>query len=120
LVKCVKNNLHYTVFGYKGKQVRDNIHSSDLINAFWFFHQNPKKGEIYNIGGGRENSVSILESINIIENFLDVKWNNYTIIDDNRIGDHIWYITNLEKFKKDYPNWEINYNIEDIIKDIIK
>jgi CDP-paratose 2-epimerase len=120
LVKCVKNNLHYTVFGYKGKQVRDNIHSSDLINAFWFFHQNPKKGEIYNIGGGRENSVSILESINIIENFLDVKWNNYTIIDDNRIGDHIWYITNLEKFKKDYPNWGINYNIEDIIKDIIK
>jgi CDP-paratose 2-epimerase len=120
LVKCVKNDIHYTVFGYKGKQVRDNIHSLDLINAFWSFHQNPKQGEVYNIGGGRDNSISILESINLVEGILDKKWNNFTIVNDNRIGDHIWYITNLDKFKKDYPEWEIQNNVKNIIIDILK
>jgi CDP-paratose 2-epimerase len=119
LVNCVKNNSTYTIFGYKGKQVRDNIHSWDLVNAFWYFHQNPKQGEVYNIGGGRINSVSILESIEIIENQLDKKWNNFNIIGNNRIGDHMWYITDLTKFKTDYPGWSIKNNIDSIIKDII-
>jgi CDP-paratose 2-epimerase len=119
LVKSIVKNDKYKIFGYKGKQVRDNIHSEDLLNAFWFFYKNPKYGEVYNIGGGRENSVSILEAISLTNNLLNYDWTNYEIIKDNRVGDHIWYITDLSKFKNDYPEWEIKHNLTSIIKQII-
>ena len=120
LVKCIVNNKPYTIFGYKGKQVRDNIHSWDLVNMFWEFHQNPKQGEVYNVGGGRNNSTSILEAIDTINEIAGTNWNNYTISEENRIGDHIWYITDLGKFKKDYPNWDITISLRETIKEMVE
>jgi CDP-paratose 2-epimerase len=113
--KKFKFNEPYNIFGYKGKQVRDNIHPYDLSNAFWLFHQNPKKGEVYNIGGGRNNSISILELINEIDNLELRTPIEYNIIEDNRKGDHIWYITNSEKFEKEYPEWKISFDLKKII-----
>lgn len=120
LVKCIVHNKPYTIFGYKGKQVRDNIHSWDLINMFWEFHKNPKQGEVYNAGGGRDNSTSILEAIDTINRIAGTNWNNYTISDENRIGDHIWYISDLSKFKKHYPNWNITISLEETIKQMVE
>jgi CDP-paratose 2-epimerase len=119
LVKCILNNKPYTIYGYKGKQVRDNIHSFDLVNMFWHFHQNPKKGEVYNVGGGRNNSTSIIEAINTINHLQNTNWSNYKIVDENRIGDHIWYITDLSKFNKDYPEWEISIDLISTIKQML-
>lgn len=119
LIKCIVTDKKYTIIGYQGKQVRDNIHSEDLLEAFWSFYLNPKYGEIYNIGGGRDNSISIIEAINLTNNILNKKWDNYEMIDKNRIGDHIWYITDLTKFKKDFPKWEIKHDIKSIINSII-
>jgi len=107
LVKCIVHNKHYDVFGYKGKQVRDNIYSEDLINMFWHFMQNPRCGEVYNAGGGRNNSISIIEAIDIINRLNKSNWGDYTILNNNRIGDHRWYITDFSKFKRHYPEWEI-------------
>lgn len=119
LVKCIINNEYYKIYGYKGKQVRDNIHSYDLVNAFWNYHQNPKPGAVYNMGGGRENSLSILETINLVNRLTGLSWKNYEHIEEARSGDHIWYISDLTKFKNDYPNWSITYSVERIIHDII-
>lgn len=119
LVKCIVNNKPYTIFGYSGKQVRDNIHSLDLVKMFWSFHNNPKKGEVYNVGGGRENSTSILEAINQINEINNSSWKNYTISDANRVGDHIWYISDLSKFKRDYPDWKISISLTETIKQMI-
>ena len=119
LVKCMKENKHYTIFGYKGKQVRDNIHSSDLVNAFWHYHQNPKPAAVYNIGGGRENAVSMMEAIDMINEEMGTDWDNYTLSDENRIGDHIWYISDLSKFKQDYPDWDITKNIREIVREMV-
>ena len=127
LIKCIVTNKHYNIFGYKGKQVRDNIHSWDLINMFWNYHQNPKPGAVYNAGGGRENSTSILEAIAETNEILkginpDHKtWNDYTVLDDNRIGDHIWYISDLTKFKSDYPQWPgITISLKETIKQMVE
>jgi CDP-paratose 2-epimerase len=130
LMKCVVNRNHYTIFGYKGKQVRDNIHSWDLVNMFWHYHQNPRPGAVYNAGGGRENSTSILEAIDMANRILATEykwhgeytpWNNYTISDDARIGDHQWYISDLSKFKADYPEWPgITISLEETIRQIIQ
>jgi CDP-paratose 2-epimerase len=128
LMKCVVNDKPYTIFGYKGKQVRDNIHSEDLVNMFWHYHQNPKPGAVYNAGGGRENSTSILEAIDtanrIIKDEIDPnrkEWKNYTISDEARSGDHIWYISDLTKFKTDYPEWPgITISLEETIRQIIQ
>lgn len=119
LVKCIINDVPYTIFGYKGKQVRDNIHSYDLVNMFWHFYLNPKQGEVYNAGGGRENSLSVLESISMISYISKKTYTNFTISETNRIGDHIWYITDYSKFKKDYPEWTITYPIEKILEEMI-
>ena len=119
LTKCIVNDNSYTIFGYKGKQVRDNIHSYDLLNMFWHFYQNPKKGEVYNAGGGRENSLSVLEAITMISYIANKKYENYTISETNRTGDHIWYITDYSKFKKDFPEWEITYPIEKILEEMV-
>jgi len=107
LVKSIILENKYTIFGHKGKQVRDNIHSLDVVSAFYEFIKKPKiGGKIYNLGGGRANSCSILEAIKIIEN-LSGKKANYKIINKSRLGDHVWWITDNSKFKKDYPMWKI-------------
>ncbi len=118
LAKCIHNNKHYKIFGYKGKQVRDNIHASDLINMFWHFYKNPRRGEVYNVGGGRENSLSVLEAIDKICGISRKDYNNYSFVKENREGDHIWYITDLSKFKLHYPSWSIETNIDETLSSI--
>jgi CDP-paratose 2-epimerase len=110
LMKCAITGNHYTVFGYKGKQVRDNIHSLDLVNMFWHFYQNPKMGEAYNAGGGRFSNCSMMEGIKICEEISGNKM-NYSYAEDNRVGDHIWYISDVSKFKNHYPDWQYQYNL---------
>ena len=107
LVKLTTFKKKYSIIGYKGKQVRDNLHSSDLVNCFWEFYKKPKKGEVYNIGGGRFSSCSILEALNEVEALGKIVIKR-KFIKENRVGDHIWYITNNDKFKKHYPNWKQN------------
>ena len=119
LVKCMVENKTYTIFGYKGKQVRDNIHSYDLVNMFWHFHQNPQCGEVYNVGGGRSNSCSILEAIDAINEKTGFDWKNYSVSNSNRIGDHIWYITDFSKFKSHYPNWNITKTLDNTLDEMI-
>ncbi|MFZ2603148.1 MAG: NAD-dependent epimerase/dehydratase family protein [Candidatus Omnitrophota bacterium] len=119
LVKCCLTKRTYTIFGYKGKQVRDNIHSYDLINAFYYFFKNPRCGEVYNIGGGRFANVSILEAIEICEDITGEKL-DYEYVKQNRIGDHIWWISDISKFKSHYPEWDYKYNIIDTIKEIVE
>ena len=119
LVKQSLSKKKYTIIGYKGKQVRDNLHSYDLINCFWEFFKKPKKGVVYNIGGGRFSNCSILEAINEIELIAKIKIKK-KIIKQNRIGDHIWYISDNKKFKKDYPNWIQRYSTKKIIKELIR
>lgn len=119
LVKCIANGIKYTIFGYKGKQVRDNIHSSDLVNMFWHFHLKPRKGEVYNAGGARQSNISMLEAIEKIERILDKKA-VFEYNETNRIGDHIWYISDVSKFKSHYPEWDFTYTIDDILEEICK
>jgi CDP-paratose 2-epimerase len=118
LVKCAMTETAYTIFGYKGKQVRDNIHSYDLVNMFWHFYQNPRAGEVYNAGGGKHSNCSMLEAIDEIEN-LSGKKLQYMISEDNRIGDHIWWISDVGKFKSHYPDWDYKYDLRDILSQII-
>jgi CDP-paratose 2-epimerase len=118
LMKCAITKNEYIVFGYKGKQVRDNIHSYDLINMFWHVYLNPPiPGEIYNTGGSRHSNCSMLEGIELCEEITGNKM-NFKIINDNRIGDHIWYISNVDKFKNKYQDWNYEYNLKDILIDI--
>lgn len=117
LIKCIATGTKYTILGYKGKQVRDNIHSSDLVNMFWHYHQKPRCGEAYNAGGGRHSNVSMLEAIPKIEKILRKKA-VYEYSDTNRIGDHIWYVSSLAKFKSHYPAWDYTYDIDRIIQEI--
>jgi CDP-paratose 2-epimerase len=119
LMKCAVNKDHYTIFGYKGKQVRDNIHSHDLVNMFWHFYNNPKTGEVYNAGGSRYSNCSMLEAIKICEEITGNKL-SYSYTDSNRIGDHIWYISDVTKFQNHYPNWNFTYGIEDTLKEIFQ
>jgi CDP-paratose 2-epimerase len=111
LMKCTITGDNYTIFGYKGKQVRDNIHSYDLVNMFWHFYNNPKSGEVYNAGGSRFSNCSMLEAIEICEKIAGKKL-NYTHSDQNRIGDHIWYISDVNKFKKHYPDWDYKFDLD--------
>jgi CDP-paratose 2-epimerase len=117
LVKCAVTEKPYTVFGYKGKQVRDNLHSWDLVNMFWHFHQNPRNGEVYNAGGGRHSNCSVLEAIDICESLISEKM-NYCIVESNRVGDHIWWISDVSKFKSHYPAWTWKYGLREIITEI--
>lgn len=118
LVKCAVHGKPYTIFGYKGKQVRDNIHSYDVIRAFELFARNPRPGEVYNIGGGRDNSVSVLEAIDMIEQIANTKM-EYTYSERNRIGDHICYISNLGKLRSHYPEWDVTIGLEDMIEQMV-
>ncbi len=117
LMKCAINGDHYTIFGYKGKQVRDNIHSWDLVNMLWHFYLNPRVGEVYNAGGSRHSNCSMKEAIKMCESITGKKM-NYTYSEENRIGDHIWYISDLSKFKNHYPDWSYKYNLEGILTEI--
>jgi CDP-paratose 2-epimerase len=118
VVKCSVQNKKYTIFGYKGKQVRDNIHSNDLIHAFWCFFQKPRVGEVYNIGGSRHSNCSILEAIQLIQELTGNEF-KYEISDLSREGDHIWWIGDVRKFQSHYPEWSLKYGIQDIIKEIV-
>lgn len=117
LMKCCITQRHYTIFGYKGKQVRDNIHSFDLISMFDSFYKNPRSGEVYNAGGGRFSNCSMIEAISKCEVITGNKM-NYTYDDDNRVGDHIWYISDMTKFRNHYPEWNQKYNVDDILQQI--
>ena len=117
LSKCIKNKIQYNIYGYKGKQVRDNIHSYDVWSFIDTIINGPSLfGEIFNLGGGRDNSVSVLEAIRDMEKIYDKKL-EYNVIDKNRTGDHIWYISDLSKIKRFYPNWNKKYNLHNIYTD---
>jgi CDP-paratose 2-epimerase len=116
LMKCCVTETPYQVFGYKGKQVRDNIHSFDLIQAFDAFYETPRFGEVYNIGGGRFSNCSMLEAMTLCEEIAarEIRW---TYKEGNRMGDHIWWIGDLSKFKSHYPAWQPKYDIEAILRE---
>jgi CDP-paratose 2-epimerase len=116
-VKCAITGRKYRIYGYKGKQVRDNIHSYDLVNAFYHVFKLPRMGEVYNMGGGRFANISILEAIELCQKLTGNKL-NYEYIDKNRIGDHIWWVSDVSKFKSHYPSWEYKFGIEETIKQI--
>lgn len=117
LIKTIAADNTYTIFGYKGKQVRDNIHVSDLVSAFYYYYRNPKKGEVYNMGGSRHSNVSVLEAIQKIEKVLKKKA-KIKYSKTNRSGDHIWYISDVSKFKKHFPKWDYKYGIGEIIEEM--
>jgi CDP-paratose 2-epimerase len=117
LMQCVAVGAPYTVFGYKAKQVRDNIHSADLLAAFDAFFQAPRTGEVYNIGGGREVNCSMLEAIALCEEAAGRRL-DYRYDPQARIGDHVWYISDLTRFRTHYPEWRLQYSMRDIVRDI--
>jgi CDP-paratose 2-epimerase len=117
LMKCTVTGTPYTVFGYGGKQVRDNIHSADLVACFEAFRRAPRAAAVYNIGGGRESNCSMLEAIEACERIAgrELEWE---LVDENRIGDHRWWISDLSEFRRDYPDWKLRYGIEEILREI--
>ena len=117
LMRCVATGKPYTVYGYKGKQVRDNIHAADLIAAFDHFWRNPRAGEVYNIGGGRFSNCSMAEAITLCESIAG-RSGNITHAEANRIGDHIWYVSDLAKFQGHYPDWKLRYDVPAILEEI--
>ena len=117
LIHCAVHDNIYKIYGYQGKQVRDNIHTVDVAQIIWHIIQQPKSGEVYNIGGGRLSNCSILEAIEKI-NQLTGKQLKTEYVDQPRRGDHQWYITDMSKFQKDYSSWSPTYNIDQIIEDI--
>ena len=119
LIKAAKEKKKYIIFGYKGKQERDNIHSEDVVSALWEFYKTKNNSGIYNIGGERKNSCSILEIIDILKKKYNIKL-NYKIRKSNRSGDHIWYISDMSKFKKKHKKWKIKNSLSKIIEEMIK
>jgi len=118
LAKCNLENSEYRIFGYKGKQVRDNIHSKDVASFIYRFFKNPRCGEVYNIGGGKENSCSILEACSLVAE-CSGKPQIYSYLDENRIGDHICYYSDLSKIKSHYPGWDITKSLRQTIVEIV-
>ena len=114
MAKCKKQNIPYKVFGYKGKQVRDQIHAYDVVTAINSFVANPRPGEVYNMGGGRHSNVSVLEALN----WMKIK--DWEYVDEARKGDHVWYISDVSKFRKDYPEWKYEYNLWAIFEDLMR
>ena len=119
LVKASIKNKKYTLIGYKGKQVRDNLHSNDLVKCFWEFYKKPRNGEVYNTGGGKFSNCSILEALKIVEDSIKIKIKK-KVIRENRVGDHIWYVSNMNKFRKHYPKWKQIYSTKKIIYELIE
>lgn len=117
LMKCTVTGQPYRVFGYKGKQVRDNIHSHDLIAGFWEFFRAPRAAAVYNMGGSRHSNCSMLEAIDLCEKISGRKL-QWTYVEENRIGDHVWWISDVRKFQADYPAWEYGYDLARILREI--
>ncbi len=117
LMRCTMTGEPYTVFGYGAKQVRDNIHAADLVAAFAAFHRAPRAGAVYNIGGGRQSNCSMLEAIDLCQEIAgrELHW---SLGEENRVGDHRWWISDLEPFKRDYPDWDITHDVRDILREI--
>jgi CDP-paratose 2-epimerase len=117
LMKCTVTGAPYTIYGYKGKQVRDNIHSADLIRAFDAFFQTPRSAAVYNIGGGRFSNCSMLEAIHFCQEIArrDLNW---AYAETNRVGDHIWWISDTGRFRADYPDWQPKYDVPGILREI--
>jgi CDP-paratose 2-epimerase len=118
LVHVAVSGKPYTIYGYKGKQVRDQIECSDVVRAFEAFAANPRPGEVYNIGGGRRNAASVLECIDKIEQLSGLRV-RYSVSDENRKGDHICYISNLGKLRRDYPDWDVRISLDDMLRQMI-
>lgn len=118
LVRCAVTGTPYTIFGYKGKQVRDNIHSADLVNAFWHYHRAPRPAEVYNIGGSHHSSCSVLEAIEIVEALSGRKL-KYAIADRHRTGDHVWWISDVRRFQRHYPAWCYRYDLRTTVQQIV-
>ncbi|MDQ3255367.1 MAG: NAD-dependent epimerase/dehydratase family protein [Acidobacteriota bacterium] len=119
LMKCVMTGTPYTVFGYKGKQVRDNIHSQDLVDAFDHFYRAPRVAEVYNIGGGRFCNCSMIEAIALCEEIAGKKL-EWSYAETNRIGDHIWWISDITKFSEHFPRWRLQHDLRAILKQIFE
>lgn len=117
LMKCTASGTPYRVFGYRGKQVRDNIHAHDLVEAFWQFFRAPRVAEVYNLGGSRHSNCSMLEAIARCEAISGKKL-DWTYVEDNRIGDHIWWISDVRKFQAHYPGWKYRYDLDAILREI--
>jgi CDP-paratose 2-epimerase len=117
LMKCIVTGRPYRVFGYGGKQVRDNIHSHDLVEAFWQFFQAPRIAEVYNLGGSRHSNCSMLEAIEQGE-LISGKELNWTYVEENRVGDHIWWISDVRRFQSDFPGWKYRYDLQAILREI--
>lgn len=117
LAKCAVTGRPYTIYGHKGKQVRDNIHSRDLVNAFWHFFQAPRAAAVYNMGGSRHSNCSILEAIRMIE-ALSGRRVRATLSDKARAGDHVWYVSDVRRFREDYPGWDYAYDLAGIIEQL--
>jgi CDP-paratose 2-epimerase len=119
LARCIVRGDTYSVFGYKGKQVRDNIHSRDVINAFDEFARAPRQGEVYNIGGNRFSNISMMEAISKIESLTGrkarIEWK-----DEARHGDHIWYVSSMDKFRSHFPAWKQEYDIDRLLEEIVQ
>jgi CDP-paratose 2-epimerase len=118
LAKCAVTGKPYTVFGYKGRQVRDNIHSHDLVQMFWHFFQAPREGEVYNAGGSRHSNCSMNEAAGLCEE-LTGREMSISYAQENRIGDHIWWISDVRKFRSHYPDWQYRYDIRGILEEIV-
>jgi CDP-paratose 2-epimerase len=118
LIKCAFDRRRYVIHGYKGKQVRDNIHSWDMVNAIWHYCQQPKQAAVYNLGGSRHSNCSVLEAISYVEELTGRKL-NYELSKEARIGDHVWWITDVRKFRRDYPGWSYRHNLKDILEEIV-
>lgn len=118
LAKCQVTGRPYRIFGYKGKQVRDNIHSADLVQAFWHFIQKPKPGRVYNMGGGRRSNCSVLEAIQLIAEITG-KELDFSLVDEERSGDHIWWISDTRRFEKDFPEWKPQYDLRKTLEEIV-
>jgi CDP-paratose 2-epimerase len=117
LMKCTVTGRPYTIFGYGGKQVRDNIHSADVFKAFWLFHRDPRPASVYNLGGGRASNVSMLEAIAKCEQIAGRPL-DYTLSDEARMGDHRWWVSDLGEFERDYPAFELEYGIDEVLREI--
>lgn len=117
LMRCTVTGDKYTIFGYEGKQVRDNIHSADVVQAFQLFHENPRSAAVYNLGGGRESNVSMLEAIEKCQRIAG-KELDYELSDQARAGDHRWWVSDLKAFKDDYPAFELRYGIDEVLQEI--
>src|ERR1017187_4891102 len=119
LMKCAVTQTPYTIFGYKKKQVRDNIHSADLIRAFHEFYKQPRNGEVYNMGGGRHSNCSMLEAIAICEQITGKPLQS-TYVEQNRRGDHIWWVSDISRFQQHYPDWKLEYEVPQILREIFE